>query len=152
MQWLHAMRREEGKDLRVTKKSKVRSRHFISSDSRNSLNGRVYLKGNAMPSNGFRDRQENGTLQQCNFPHRLRKSKEDEIIDQHQDMLLFRFIQRQWYPASDKCEWVEEGCWVEKRSGQLEPPDLKRQLSSTKKKLHEAVKRVNALLFGKIWT
>lgn len=53
----------------------MRSRHFISSDLRNFLNGRVYLKGNAMPSNGFRNRQENGRLQQCNFPHRLRKAK-----------------------------------------------------------------------------
>ena len=42
----------------MTKKSKVRSLHFISSDLRNSLNGSVYLKGDAMPSNGFRNRQE----------------------------------------------------------------------------------------------
>ena len=42
----------------MTKKSKVRSLHFISSDLRNLLNGSVYLKGDAMPSNGFRNRQE----------------------------------------------------------------------------------------------
>ena len=98
----------------------------------------------------FPESPRNRRPQQCDLPHRLRKSKEDEIIDQHQDMLLFRFIQRKWDPASDKCEWTEEGCWVEKRCGQVEPADPKRQLSSTEKKLHEAVKRANALLFGKM--
>ena len=48
--WLHAIRRDEGKDFRVTKKNKVRSLHFRPNDLRNSFNGRVYLNGNAMKS------------------------------------------------------------------------------------------------------
>lgn len=47
---LHAIRRDEGEDFRVAKKNKVCSRHFRPSDLKNSFNGRVYLKGNAMPS------------------------------------------------------------------------------------------------------
>ena len=49
-QWLHAIRRDEGKDFRVTEKSKVCSRHFRSSDLKKSLNGRVYVKDNVVPS------------------------------------------------------------------------------------------------------
>ena len=49
-QWLHAIRRDEGKDFRVTEKTKVCSRHFRSSDLKKSLNGRVYVKDNVVPS------------------------------------------------------------------------------------------------------
>ena len=49
-QWLHAIRRDVGKDFRVTEKTKVCSRHFRSSDLIKSLNGRVYVKDNMVPS------------------------------------------------------------------------------------------------------
>ena len=49
-QWLHAIRRDVGKDFRVTEKTKVCSRHFRSSDLKKSLNGRVYVKDNVVPS------------------------------------------------------------------------------------------------------
>ena len=48
--WLRAVRRDEGKDLRVTEKTKVCSRHFRSSDLKKSLNGRVYVNDNVVPS------------------------------------------------------------------------------------------------------
>ena len=49
-QWLHAIRREEGKDFCVTEKTKVCSRHFRSSDLKKLLNGGVYVKDNVVPS------------------------------------------------------------------------------------------------------
>ena len=49
-QWLHAIRRDEGKDFRVTEKTKVCSRHFRSSDLKKLLNGRIYVKDNVVPS------------------------------------------------------------------------------------------------------
>ena len=49
-QWLHAIRRDVGKDFRVTEKTKVCSRHFRSSDLKKSLNGRIYVKDNVVPS------------------------------------------------------------------------------------------------------
>ena len=49
-QWLHAIRRDVGKDFRVTEKTKVCSQHFRSSDLKKSLNGRVYVKDNVVPS------------------------------------------------------------------------------------------------------
>ena len=48
--WLHAIRRDEGKDFRVTETTKVCSRHFRSSDLKKSLHGRVYVKDNVVPS------------------------------------------------------------------------------------------------------
>ena len=44
-QWLHAIRRDEGKDFRVTEKTMVCSRHFRSSDLKKSLNGKSICKG-----------------------------------------------------------------------------------------------------------
>ena len=49
-QWLHAIRRDVGKDFRVTEKTKVCSRHFWSSDLKKSLNGRIHVKDNVVPS------------------------------------------------------------------------------------------------------
>ena len=49
-QWLHAIRRDVGKDFRVTEKTKVCSRHFRSSDLKKSLNGSIYVKDNMVPS------------------------------------------------------------------------------------------------------
>ena len=43
-------KKREGKDFRVTEKTKVCSRHFRSSDLKKSLNGRVYVKDNVVPS------------------------------------------------------------------------------------------------------
>ena len=49
-QWLRAIRRDDGKDFRVTEKTKVCSRHFWSSNLKKSLNGRVYVNDNVVPS------------------------------------------------------------------------------------------------------
>ena len=44
-------KKREGKDFRMTEKTKVMcSRHFRSSDLKKSLNGRVYVKDNVVPS------------------------------------------------------------------------------------------------------
>ena len=50
-QWLHAIRREEGKHFRITKGTKVCSRHFRPEyDFVKTLAGRTELRGNAVPS------------------------------------------------------------------------------------------------------
>ena len=50
-QWVHAIRREEGKHFRITKATKVCSRHFRPEyDFVKTLTGRMDLQGNAVPS------------------------------------------------------------------------------------------------------
>ena len=49
-QWIHVIRREEGKDFVITERTKVCSLHFTSEDLRKSINGRVYIKEGAIPS------------------------------------------------------------------------------------------------------
>lgn len=49
-QWIHAIRREEGKSFRITEKTKVCSLHFKSTDLKRSLSGRRNLLKNAVPS------------------------------------------------------------------------------------------------------
>ena len=48
--WIHAIQREEGKDFTIVKSTKVCSLHFRPSDLRKSLNGRIFVKSNAVPS------------------------------------------------------------------------------------------------------
>ena len=49
-QWIHAIRREEGKDFVITERTKVCSLHFRSEDLRKSINGRIYIKEGGVPS------------------------------------------------------------------------------------------------------
>ena len=49
-QWIHAIRRDEGKNWQITRTTKVCSLHFRSEDLRKSLNGRLYLIANGVPS------------------------------------------------------------------------------------------------------
>lgn len=47
-QWIHAIRRDEGEDFVITKKTKVCSLHFKPKDLRKTLTGRLHP--NAIPS------------------------------------------------------------------------------------------------------
>ncbi|XP_067050019.1 uncharacterized protein [Acropora muricata] len=49
-QWIHAIRRDEGKDFVITERTKVCSLHFRSEDLRKSINGRIYIKEGGVPS------------------------------------------------------------------------------------------------------
>lgn len=48
--WIHAIRRDEGKDFTIVKATKVCSLHFRPSDLRKTLNGRLFVKDNVVPS------------------------------------------------------------------------------------------------------
>ncbi|CAB3994178.1 THAP domain-containing 6 [Paramuricea clavata] len=48
--WIHAIRRDEGRDFTITKWTKVCSRHFRDYDFQKTLNGRRKLRPNAIPS------------------------------------------------------------------------------------------------------
>ena len=48
-QWIHAIR-DEGNDFVITERTKVCSLHFRPEDLRKSLNGRVYVREDAIPS------------------------------------------------------------------------------------------------------
>jgi hypothetical protein len=48
--WIHAIRRDEGNHFVITKTTKVCSLHFKANDIRKSLNGRLYVKMDAVPS------------------------------------------------------------------------------------------------------
>ncbi|XP_044172060.1 uncharacterized protein LOC122956456 [Acropora millepora] len=49
-QWIHAIRRDEGKDFVITERTEVCSLHFRSEDLRKSINGRIYIKEGGVPS------------------------------------------------------------------------------------------------------
>ena len=48
--WLHAIRRDEGKYFKVTKSTRVCSRHFREGDIKKSLSGKNELKDGVVPS------------------------------------------------------------------------------------------------------
>ena len=48
--WLHAIRRDEGKYFKVTKSTRVRSRHFREGDIKKTLSGKKELKDGVVPS------------------------------------------------------------------------------------------------------
>jgi len=49
-QWIHTIRRDEGKGFVITERTKVWSLHFKSEDLRKSINGRIYVKEGGIPS------------------------------------------------------------------------------------------------------
>ena len=50
-QWIHAIRREEGKNFKISlNATKVCSLHFRPDDLRKSLSGRIYVADDAIPS------------------------------------------------------------------------------------------------------
>lgn len=49
-QWIHAIRREEGKSFRITASTKVCSRHFRDEHLKKTLAGKIILKPGAVPS------------------------------------------------------------------------------------------------------
>ena len=49
-QWIHAIRRDEGKEFQINEKTKVCSLHFKSTDLKKSLNGRIHPLPDAVPS------------------------------------------------------------------------------------------------------
>ena len=49
-QWIHAIRRDEGKVFVIRERTKVWSLHFRSEDLRKSINGRIYIKEGGVPS------------------------------------------------------------------------------------------------------
>ena len=48
--WIHAIRRDEGKNFQISNTTKVCSRHFKSDDLKKSFNGVVSLRKGAVPS------------------------------------------------------------------------------------------------------
>lgn len=73
-----------------------------------------------------------------------RKIKEDEVLHERQDMVLFRFSGRNCDLAKANANELKQNS-VEKLNEQIEPEDLKCQLLSTGKKIHGAEKRRNGL-------
>ena len=73
-----------------------------------------------------------------------RKIKEDEVLHERQDMVLFRFSGRNCDLAKANANELKQNS-VEKLNEQIEPEDLKCQLLNTEKEIHGAEKRRNAL-------
>ena len=48
--WIHAIGRDEGKDLKISESTKVCSRHFRKEDLKKTLVGKICLKSGAVPS------------------------------------------------------------------------------------------------------
>ena len=48
--WIHAIRRDEGKDFKIRESTKVCSRHFRKKDLKKTLAGKICLKSGAVPS------------------------------------------------------------------------------------------------------
>jgi len=49
-QWIHAIRREEGKEFKIAHGTKVCSLHFRCEDIRKSSNGQAYVAADGVPS------------------------------------------------------------------------------------------------------
>lgn len=49
-QWIHAIRRDEGKDFVITERTKACSLHFRPEDLRKTLNERIYVRDGGVPS------------------------------------------------------------------------------------------------------
>jgi len=48
--WIHVIRRDEGKDFKISESTKVCSRHFRKEDLKKTLAGKICLKSGAVPS------------------------------------------------------------------------------------------------------
>ena len=48
--WIQAIRRDEGKDFKISDSTKVSSRHFRNEDLKKTLAGKICLKPGAIPS------------------------------------------------------------------------------------------------------
>ena len=48
--WIHAIRRDKGKDFKISESTKVCSRHFRKEDLKKTLTGKICLRSGAVPS------------------------------------------------------------------------------------------------------
>lgn len=147
-QWLHAIRRDEGKDFRVTEKTKVCSRHFRSSDLKKSLNGRVYVKDNVVPSRfkwcpeSPRKRKAPAIrfpLQATTKTTTTKSSTSDVTCSSLDSVNESETVQK---ASADELEQDAEDAMIEKLEEKMLSEDLKQKLLSRERKILEAENRI----------
>ena len=75
--WIQAIRRDEGKDFKISDSTKVCSRHFRNEDLKKTLAGKICLKPGAIPSIFFLDSHVASQEETTDRKERLRTSGVD---------------------------------------------------------------------------
>lgn len=147
-QWLHAIRRDEGKDFRVTEKTKVCSRHFRSSDLKKSLNGRLYVKDNVVPSSikwcpeSPRKRRAPTVRFPLQATTKTKPSNSTATCSSLDSMNESETVQK---ANAYKPEQDAEDAMTEKLEEKMLSEDLKQKLLNRERELLEAENRIIAL-------
>ena len=145
---MYAIRRDGGKDFRVTEKTKVCSRHFHSSNLRTSLNGRVYVKDNVVPSRfkwcpkSLRKRKAPAVRSPLQATTKTKPSTSAATCSSFDSMNESETIQK---ANADELEQGAENGMTEKLEKKMLSEDLKQKLLSMERKLLKAENWITAL-------
>lgn len=148
-QWLQAIRRDVGKDFRVTEKTKVCSQHFQSSDLRKSLNGRIYVEDNVVPSR-FKwcpESQQKRKAPAARFPLQATTKTKPSTSSAACSSLDSINISEAGIQEANACKLEQdaEDAMTEKLEEKMLSEDLKQKLLNKERELLDAENRIIAL-------
>ena len=134
-QWIHAIRRDEGKDFVVTERMKVCSLHFRPEDLRKTLNGRIYVRDGGVPSkfdwSGPSPKKRKAPTERKPLPVKKKLQLAEEIS----------FDSSPSASVNNEEEVVEEFVEISANepstSLELDPPDLERTIAEQSQKIAE---------------
>ena len=134
-QWIHAIRRDEGKDFVVTERMKVCSLHFRPEDLRKTLNGRIYVRDGGVPSkfdwSGPSPKKRKAPTERKPLPVKKKLQLAEEIS----------FDSSPSASVNNEEEVVEEFVEISANepstSLELDPPDLERKIAEQSQKIAE---------------
>lgn len=134
-QWIHAIRRDEGKDFVITERTKVCSLHFRPEDLRKTLNGRIYVRDGGVPSkfdwSGPSPKKRKAPTERKPLPVKKKLQLAEEIS----------FDSSPSASVNNEEEVVEEFVEISANepstSLELDPPDLERKIAEQSQKIAE---------------
>lgn len=134
-QWIHAIRRDEGKDFVITERTKVCSLHFRPEDLRKTLNERIYVRDGGVPSkfdwSGPSPKKRKAPTERKPLPVKKKLQLAEEIS----------FDSSPSASVNNEEEVVEEFVEISANepstSLELDPPDLERKIAEQSQKIAE---------------
>lgn len=134
-QWIHAIRRDEGKDFVITERTKVCSLHFRPEDLRKTLNGRIFVRDGGVPSkfdwSGPSPKKRKAPTERKPLPVKKKLQLAEEIS----------FDSSPSASVNNEEEVVEEFVEISANepstSLELDPPDLERKIAEQSQKIAE---------------
>ena len=134
-QWIHAIRRDEGKDFVVTERMKVCSLHFRPEDLRKTLNGRIYVRDGGVPSkfdwSGPSPKKRKAPTERKPLPVKKKLQLAEEISF---DLSPSASVNNEEEVVE---EFVEISANEPSTSLELDPPDLERKIAEQSQKIAE---------------